>query len=111
MSKHAHFCSCLRCFIREIGSLFGGAFLIMIVLFYGSLAVVAHVGFPALVAEIEQVRTDLVDVPPGDRAELINTAVKWNQRIAGCRYWNTVWFADPLYADGCDQLELLDVSP
>ncbi len=61
--------------------------------------------------KIEQVRTDLLAAPPGDRAELINTAVKWNQGIVACRYWNTVWFADMLYHDGCEQVELIDVSP
>ena len=105
--KHGTRCYCVFCdFVVPV--LIGIVIVFIIGLGIGSVA--AHLQFQAQIHQVEQVRASLQSVDPGDRAELINTAVGWNTRIVSCRYWNTRWYADFLSPDGCNDLELIDVS-
>ena len=61
----------------------------VIIFAFGIVGIANKTGFPAQLAQIEVVRSSLQEVAPGDRGELIRMAVKWNENIVDCQYWNS----------------------
>jgi len=93
-------------------------FSLFILTFFGAVCIVAfgivgisnQINFPAQLRRVEVVRSSLPTVAPGDRGELISRAVRWNERIVNCQYWNSRWWSDVFYPDGCNGVDLIDVS-
>jgi len=110
MSIHDTYCSCVLCFLKEVVPITIIVFTALFILFIGINTLDNHISFPMQIQKVEQVRKDLVTAPIGERSELINRAVSWNQSIVSCRYWNSRWWADLMYPDGCNDLLLINVS-
>lgn len=87
--------------------LFGVAFGVALVAVHALIAASNHVSYGASAAQVEVLRDAINTATPRERAKIVYQAVRWNQKIAACRYYNSTWLFDWQYHDGCNDLPFI----
>ncbi len=106
---HGTYCTCIWCFVKEVVPLVIIVMTGICIFILITNSIIRRTVFLLEVQKIEQVRKDLAVVSPGDRGELIEHAVDWNQFIVENRYWNSKWYADFMYPDGWNDILFIDI--
>ena len=80
-----------------------------IILVSGIMIMVNRMSFLGKVAEIEQLRKDVVNISASKSEDVIGQVTTWNQTISSHKKYNQIWWSDRFIPDGWNDIDLISI--
>ena len=68
-----------------------------------------EIAFVGAAPEIEQLRSDMADIPGPASEDVVGQATTWNQTIRRMQAYNSRWWGDPFIPDAWDRVSVLPI--
>ena len=91
-------------------SMIGIIMLVIILAFIGLIRGVQEVAVRGEIAKIEQLRSDVKRVSPGDNQYVMGQVTQWNQEIQSAKRYRTVWWGRLCTPEEWESVNVIDLG-